>query len=433
MPQSVLIETAFLIVLIWLSGVFSSSETALTTASRVSLKSLADDGDKNAACALSILGNYSKMLSTILICNNIVNIAASSLVTSMVIRYIGNSAVTVSTLVLTVVILLFGEITPKNISTVHALRMARRYAPVIRFLMKVLTPVIFFIDFLSGRILKLLHVDPNHKTPITENELKTYVEVGHEEGVIERGEKDIIYNVLDFGDSVAKDVMVPRIDMACLPVDATYDEAIALFRRDLFTRIPVYDGSPDQIIGLINIKDFILSTRPEEFHIRAILRPAFYTYEYKKTADLLREMQQRSFNVTFVLNEYGATVGMITTEDLVEEIVGELRDEYDADEKEQIHKYDDRTYLIEGGMKLDDINDAIGSAFDSEDYDSLGGLMIEQLDRLPKNDETVTLENGTTLQAKGIRQNRILKVLVRFKEAPRRDEETREKKGGEAK
>ena len=417
-----ILQLVILFILIWLSSYFSSAETAFSTVNRITLKSLADNGNKKAQLSLQVLDEYSKMLSTILICNNIVNLSASALATSFFMTHFGPSWVSLSTAVLTVLIILFGEITPKSVSRIRALDTTMRDAGAIHALMVLMTPVIRVIDFLSGWILRLIGVSPDEKQPITESELRTYVEVGHEDGVIEGREKKIIYNVFDFGDSVAKDIMVPRIDMSCIPYDATYEDIMAEFRKEMFTRLPVWRDDPDNIVGHINIKDFIVLTDPARFRMSALLHESYYTYEYKKTASLLKEMQQKALGVAFVLNEYGATVGMITLEDLVEEIVGEIRDEYDEDEKELIHKYDDLTYLVDGSMKLDDINDALGSSFSSEDYDSIGGLIIEKLERLPGNGESVVLDDGTTLQTKGVRRNRIVKVLIRFNEKQQSDE-----------
>lgn len=419
MQERDFLQIIILIVLIALSGWFSGAETALSTVNRITLKSMADDGNKKAALTLRILGQYSKMLSAILIGNNVVNLSASALSTSLIIRLFGENRVTAATAILTVLIILFGEITPKNTAKYRALELSLRDAPVIRVMMVVLTPVIFIVDKAAYGLMRLSGVDPDKKQKLTETELKTYVQVGQEDGAIENGEKKIIYNVFDFGDSVAKDIMVPRIDMSCVPEDADYDDVMNLFRKELFTRIPVYEKDhPDNIIGHLNIKDFIRISDPSKFDLHRMMRSSYYTYEYKKTSDLLREMQHQSYGVAFVLDEYGNTVGMITLEDLVEEIVGEIRDEYDEDEKKQIRKYDDKTYLVDGSMKLIDLNDMLGTEFRSEDYDSIGGLIIEKLERIPVNGESVTLDDGTILQAKGIRRNRIVKVLIRFKEVP---------------
>ena len=254
------------------------------------------------------------------------------------------------------------------------------------------------------------------------------MDVSHESGVIESEEKEMIYNVFDFSDALAKDIMVPRINMVTVDVDATFEEVLATFRESMYTRFPVYQEDKDNIIGLINIKDFILTEDEEHFHVRSILRDAHFTYEYKKVADLLYELREKTTSVTFVLNEYGATVGMITLEDLLEEIVGEIRDEYDEDEEEYIQELAERTYLVEGSMKLDDINDELDTELDSEDYDSIGGIIIESLDRLPEDGEEVTLENGIRLKVQGIEQNRIVKVLMTLPEKSENEEDSQEDK-----
>lgn len=407
------IQSIFIVVLLILSAFFSSAETAFSTVNRVRIRALEEEGNKKAATVNKILDNYGKMISTILIGNNIVNISASSLMTTLVIRLTnGNTYVGLATGVLTILVLLFGEITPKNWAKSYSESISLAYCKIVYGLMKILTPVIFLVDLLAKGIMKLLHVDPDKKEVMTETELKTYVDVSHEDGVIESEEREMIYNVFDFSDSLAKDVMIPRINMVTVSEDASYEELMEVFRSSMYTRIPVYKEDQDNIIGLVNIKDFILSSDKENFHISNILREAYYTYEFKKTSDLLFEMREKTLNVAFILNEYGATVGMITLEDLLEEIVGEIRDEYDTDEEELIQEIDDNSYLVEGSMKLDDINDALDTDLESEDYDSIGGIIIEALDRLPEDGEEVTLKDGILLKVQGIEQNRILKVLM---------------------
>lgn len=416
------IQLFALLILVCLSAFFSSAETSLSTVNRVRLKTLAEEGNKRAQTALHVLDKYGKMLSAILIGNNVVNLSASALATTLAIKI--NLAVGIATGVLTVVILLFGEILPKNMAMVYSEKLALAYAGIVALVMKVLTPVIFLVDKLSQGLMKLLHIDAGKKQAMTENELRTYVEVSHEDGVIESEEREMIYNVFDFSDAVAKDIMIPRIDMAVVSEEADYDEVMKLFQDCMYTRIPVYHEDKDNIIGLINIKDFILVKDKAHFRIQDIRRQAYYTYEYKKTADLLMEMREKRANVAFVLNEYGATVGMITMEDLLEEIVGEIRDEYDEDEEELIQAAGERAYLVEGSMKLSDINDALGTDLESEDYDSIGGLIIENLDRLPEDGETIETASGITLQVKGVNQNRIVKVLMTLPE--KKEEESGE-------
>ena len=403
-----------LIILVLLSAFFSSAETSLTTVNRVRLKTLAEEGNRRAKTALEVLDKYGKMLSAILIGNNIVNLSASALATTLAIHI--HFTVGIATAILTVVILIFGEIVPKNMAMINSEKMALLYASMISGLMKLLTPLIFVIDSLAKGIMKLFRVDADKKTAMTENELRTYVEVGHEDGVIESEEREMIYNVFDFGDAVAKDVMIPRIDMVTVDKEATYEEVMEVFKDCMYTRIPVFEEDKDNIIGLINIKDFILVEDKAKFKISDILRQAYYTYEFKKTADLLVEMRQKCFNVAFVLNEYGGTACMITLEDLLEEIVGEIRDEYDSDEEQLIQKMQDRTYLVEGSMKLSDINDELGTDLQSEDYDSIGGLIIEHLDRVPEDGAQIVTDQGIRLQVQGVSQNRILKVIMELPE-----------------
>lgn len=409
------IQLIFLFILVFLSAFFSSAESALTTVNRVRMRTLEEEGNKKAATVNRILGNYSKMLSTILIGNNIANLTASSLATTLAIRI--NLTVGIATGVLTLIILLFCEIVPKTWAMLNSEKLSLSFCGIIYRLMQILTPVIFVIDKISYGILRLLHIDPSKKvSTMTENELKTYVDVSHEDGVIESEEREMIYNVFDFSDALAKDIMIPRINMETIRISASYDEVLRVFRESMYTRLPVYQDEKDNIIGLINIKDFILTTDSENFSVSQIMRDAHYTYEYKKSADLMMEMKEKTTTVTFVLNEYGVTVGMITLEDLLEEIVGEIRDEYDEDEEEFIQEIDDNIYLVEGSMKLDDINDTLDTDLQSDDYDSIGGIIIEYLDRLPEDGEEVTLSSGIQLKVQGIEQNRICKVLLTLPE-----------------
>ncbi len=410
-------QLIFLICLLLLSAYFSSAETALTTVNKLRIRTLVEEGNKRAVTVTYLLEHRTKMLSTILIANNVVNISASALATSLAIKLWGNASIGIVTGVLTLLVLIFGEITPKNLAALYTEKISLIYAPIIRFLMRVLTPVIFIIDKLSNGILLLLRIDVNAvSTAMTENELRTIVEVSHEDGVIEKEERQMIYNVFDFGDSLAKDIMIPRVDMSCVNVDATWDEIKQVFFEEKYTRLPVYEESTDNIIGLINVKDILFYENWENFHVRDVMREANYTFEYKKTSELMIEMRESSINMIMVLDEYGATVGLITLEDLLEEIVGEIRDEFDEDERDLIQAVGEREYLIEGSMKLDDINDALELEdelkLSSEDYDSIGGIIIEHLDRLPEDGETVELENGILLKVAEMDKTRIDHVYM---------------------
>ena len=424
MDTTGVIQIVTLVILVFLSGFFSSAETAYSTVNRVRIRTLAQENHKGAIRVLGILDQYGKMLSAILIGNNIVNLSASSVATTLAIKIWGSYIVGIVTGVLTFVILIFGEIIPKTWAMQRSEKITLMYSRMIRLWMTVLTPIIFIIDKLSNWILRFLHISSDgNNFSITEKELKTYVDVSHEGGVIESEERELIYNVFDFGDTVAKDIMIPRIQMTTIPLDATYQELLSTFQDSMFTRIPVYDDDPDHIIGVVNIKDFILVKDKDKFQLKKILREAYYTYEYKSVSDLLMEIREKSLSIAFVLSEYGATVGMITMEDMIEELVGEIRDEYDADEEELIQEIEEGQFLVEGQMKLDDINDALDIELDSEDYDSIGGLIIEKLDRLPQDKEAIVLDNGITLQADGVQDNRIVKVLITL---PVQDEQAEE-------
>ncbi|MFR4438608.1 MAG: HlyC/CorC family transporter [Hungatella sp.] len=418
MDSSDAIQLLTLVLLLGLSAFFSSSETALTTVNKIRIRNLAEAGDKRAIILTKVTDNQGKMLSAILIGNNIVNISASSLATTLAIEVWGNKMVGVATGILTLLILVFGEITPKTLSTLSAESISLRCAKIIYVIMVVLTPIIFIVNQLSLAVLMLLRIDPHKKREaITEDELRTIVEVSHEVGVIESEEKKMINNVFDFGDSLAKDIMVPRIDMTFVNVDATYDELIDIFREEKYTRIPVYEDTTDNVIGIINMKDLLLVDTNEAFSIRSFLREPLYTYEYKKTAELMIEMRQTFNNIVIVLDEYGATAGLITLEDMLEEIVGEIRDEYDEDEEESLVQVKEREYLVEGSMKLDDLNDRLNLNLESEDYDSLGGLVIGLLDHLPDEGEEVVYEK-IRLVVETVDKNRIDRIRMYLPEEP---------------
>ena len=416
MDSDSIIQIIFLVILLILSAFFSSAETALTMINKIRIKTLADEGNKKAAVVLKIEDNPDKMLRAILIGNNIVNISASSLVTIFVQNLFGNWAVSIGTGVLTVLVLIFGEIAPKTAATTYADTLAMFYAKPIWLLMVVLTPVIFIINKLASGVMRIFGLKGDvRENTFTEDELRTIMTVSHEEGVIEKEEREMINNVFDFGDAEAKDVMIPRIDMCMVDVESTFDELIEIFRENKYTRLPVYQDSIDNVIGIINIKDLILYRSGENFNIRDYLRDAYYTYEYKKLSELMAEMRKDSVNITIVLDEYGAAVGLITIEDLLEEIVGEIRDEYDYDEVDAFTEIAPGEYIVDGQVKLDDVNDTLGLSLVSEDYDSLGGYIIGFLDRLPTAGDKVETDN-VTLVVDSMDKNRIDKIHIYIRE-----------------
>lgn len=417
-------QIIILLILLALSAFFSSNETALMSVNKIRLRSLAGEGNKRAAMALDILENQTpKLLSAILIGNNIVNISASSLATTLAYSF-GGYMVSIVTVILTILILIFGEITPKNYATINSEKITLRYIPVFKFLMTIMTPVIFIINLFSRGVMRLMRVDPDAASKaMTEEELRTIVDVSHEDGVIESDEKEMIYNVFDLGDATAKDIMVPRVHVTFADVASTYDELIDIFREDKFTRLPVYKDSQNNIVGIINMKDLLLYDKDTEFVIDNFLRKPHFTYERKSISDLLVEMKDSTFNIAIVLDEYGDMAGLITLEDILEEIVGEIHDEYDEKEDELVQKISDREYIIEGSMHLDDVNDHLHTELDSEDYDSLGGFIIEHLDRLPVAGDEVITEEGIRLIVEKLDKNRIEQVHVYLPEkAPETEE-----------
>lgn len=422
MDTSDSIQLLILCLLLAASAFFSSAETALSTVNRIRIRTLAEEGNKRAITLTKIIDDSGKMLSVILIGNNVVNLSASSLATILATKLLGSAGAGIATGILTLLILVFGEISPKTMATIYAESISLTYAPLIYGLMKLLTPVVFIVNLLTTGFLKLLRVDTKKKDEVyTESELRVIMDASHEEGIIENEEHQMINNVFDFDESCAKDIMVPRIDMAFIDVNATYEELIETFKKDMFTRLPVYEDTTDNVIGIMNVKDLILNNRKDSFSIRDIMREAYYTYEFKKTSELFIEMKNNSVPMAIVLDEYGATAGLVTLEDLIEEIVGEIRDEYDEDELNSIKKIGDGEYMIEASIKLDDLNDVLGTEFESEDYDSLGGYLIGLLDRLPEEGETIE-ENGYTFSVVSVDKNRIEKIKMSLPKNEKEDE-----------
>ena len=415
METSDIIQLVIVIILLSASAFFSSAETALMTSNKLKMRNLADNGNKRAAKVLKVTENTDKMLSAILIGNNIVNLTASSISTTLTLKIFGSKLVGIATGILTFLILVFGEITPKNVASKNAETMALAYIGVISFLVTLLTPVIFIVNTVAKFVISIFNKNGDDNNAVTEEELRAMVEYSHEEGIIENEEKKMIVNVVDFGDTVAGDIMVPRVDMVMVDEKSSYEEILQVFREERYTRIPVYEETPDNVIGILNVKDFLLIEDKENFVMKELLREPLYTYEYKKTSALMMDMRKTGANIVIVLDEYGITAGLITLEDMLEEIVGEIRDEFDADEDEGITKVSDLEYLIDGSTNLDDINDRIGLSLSSEEYESIGGLIMEKLGRLPVEGEIINFDN-IVLTVKKMDHARIEKVCLKLKQ-----------------
>ncbi len=401
-----------LIALLVLSALFSSSETALTTVNRIRIRTLAGQGDKRAMTLLAVLQNPEKMLSVILIGNNVVNLYASSLATTVTLSLFGSKLVGVATGILTLAVLVFGEVAPKTMASRNAEQIALRAAGPVKCLMWLFTPLVFVVNNLARLVMKLFGADrPGKRELMTAEELRTIVQVGHEDGVIENSERKMIDNVFDFGDRSARDIMIPRIDMTCIDVEADYDELMEVVREEKYTRIPVYKESADTIVGILNIKDLLFRAQDKPFRIAELMRKPLFTYEQKKTSELMVEMRKNYTNLAIVLDEYGVTAGMVTMEDILEEIVGEIRDEYDRDEEKSIRRIAPNTYLIEGNVKIDDVNEVLQLHLASEDYESIGGYVLEQLEHFPKEGECVT-KGGISFTVTRMEQTRIAEVKL---------------------
>ena len=414
MSSEIIIKIIILIILIALSAFFSSSETALMTVSEIRMRTLSEEGNKRAARVLKLKEQPSRMLSAILIGNNIANLFASSLTTSIMLALVGSRGVAIATGVLTLIVLIFGEITPKTMATLRAERMSMRVCGIIYVIMTILTPVIFIINLLANGVLRLLGVDPSKKKEgMTEREIRTVVDVGQESGVIEEEEKEIINNLFDFGDDQASEIMIPRIDMTMFDIDATLDDVLAVFREEMHTRFPIYEDSTDHVVGILNIKDLLLKDF-EQFSLREVMREPFFTYESKNNAELFMEMREERVGMAIVLDEYGACAGMVTLEDLLEEIVGEIQDEYDTDEEAPWSQISEKEYLVDASYNLEDFCHDFDLSLVSEDYDSLGGYLIGLTDRIPEVGETFIEEDGTIFKVHTKDGNRLEKIYVKM-------------------
>nr|WP_330405555.1 hemolysin family protein [Romboutsia hominis] len=396
------------------SGFFSASETALMSLSKIRIRHMKEEGVKGAKLVSNLIEEPNKLLSSILIGNNVVNIAATSISTSLFITLLkGPEAVPLATAVMTVLVLIFGEITPKTIAANSSEKVAIFVSKPIKAIIFILTPVVWVLNIVTNLIFKLFGIKTKGNEPyITEEELKTMVNVGHEEGVLEIEEREIINNVFQFGDMQAKEAMVQRLDIIAIDVEDSYEEIIQQFKEEKLSRMPVYNESIDDIIGVLNIKDIIFLSDEEiaNFDIRLYVREAFFTYEFKKITQLLEEMKKEKIQMAIVVDEYGGTAGIITVEDLVEVIVGDIDDEYDEEDEDIIVVKEDE-YIVDGGLKISDVNELIGVRLESEEFDSIGGYIIGYLRRLPEENEVIEVDN-IRFCIESLDKNRIKKIRI---------------------
>ena len=418
MDPSVGMQLVVLIILIALSGFFSSSETALTSVNKIKIRHMVEANVKGAKLVEKLIESPKELLGAILIGNNIVNIGASSLATVLAASLVKgtkyqDTGIVIATGIMTILILIFGEITPKSLAQQNAEIVSIKVSKPIATLVVILKPFVWLFTKISSFFIKILGGDPDKAQPfITEEELRTLVDVGGEEGVIEEEEKEMIFNVFEFGDSQVKDIMVQRVDITAENLETTYQELLEGIKKYRFSRIPIYDENIDDIVGILNTKDLILLSDEDKknFDIKSLMRKPHYTFEFKKITDLFNEMKKTRNHMSVVLDEYGGTVGIVTIEDLIEEIVGEIEDEYDEHE-ELIVEVSKNEYQVDGSIKLDDLSEVAGIKVESDEFDSIGGFVIGILDRIPELGEQIEYEN-LKFTIEEIDKKRIKKVRI---------------------
>jgi len=400
------------------SAFFSASETSLTTINKIRAKSNADEGVKNAKIVLKLLEDQNKVLSAILTGNNLVSILASSITTSIVIQLVGGNtgvALGVATGLATFVIIVFCDITPKSLAVKKAEKIALNIAKPLYAVVILFTPAIYLLNKITSFFVKLLSGKNDAPPPTyTENELKTIVAVGHEEGVINVDEKEMIHNVFEFGDGAVREIMTPRIHVITIDLDADYETVKAHFSENNYSRVPVTTPGTDDIIGVLNIKDIAFLGVGDDavFSISDYLRPAHFVYEFNNIAKVFNEMRRERIGMSVVLDEYGLMVGVITTEDFIEEIVGDINDEYD-DAETPAKEVGENEYIVDGTMGIDDFYEAVGIEIESDDFDSIGGFVLGKLEDFPTVGDMTEHEN-VVFTVESVANNRIETLRVKI-------------------
>lgn len=410
-PYTIIFKLIILIILIIMSAIFSSAETAFIGSDKFTIRQLIQEGNKKAKKVNQILENKDAMMSAILIGNNVVNLSASSLVTTIVYEIYGDAFVSIGTGILTIVILICGEILPKTIAGKYSEKIAMTYAPILYWYIRILTPIIFIFNIVVSSIMKIFRIEQNAMdTVVTEEVVKTMLDMSLEDGQIEKEEHEIINDVLELDNSCAKDIMIPRTNVISIKETDTYDEIKKVFKEEKYSRLVVFNEKQNEVLGIINIKDFLFSDK-ESFNLKNILRAPYVTFENQKIPILLKELRKAQNNMAVILDEYGDLVGIITIEDILEEVVGQIRDEYDEDELKQIKKIGPDSFEIEGSVNLEDINDLLGLQLKCDEYNSIGGYIIEKLKQYPKKGDSITTDN-IYIEVLEIINNRISRVKL---------------------
>src|SRR5579863_1395674 len=407
------LQLTILIVALFLCAMASAAETSFTSISRIKLRNLVSEGDAQAAEIDKLLANPNIFLSTILIVNSVAVIVASSMATVLALEFSASFGELISTVLSSLVVLIFCEITPKTAAVQNPLRYARAFVGPVKGATWLLRPLVWALGAITGLLIRLLGGEIKHRGPfVTEEELRLLVSVGEKEGILEEEETEMIRSIFEFADTTVREVMIPRIDMVTLESDATVDEAIDLAMQGGFSRIPVYEESIDNIIGVLYTKDMLRQLREEHdtLPIRDFVRSAYFVPETKKLDDLLREIRQKRVHMVIVVDEYGSVAGLVTIEDLVEEIVGDIQDEYDREENlfEQVNEYE---YIVDPKISIDEFNELMDADLGDEDYDTLGGFLYAQLDKIPNVGDTSSYKD-LTFTVLSTRGRRITKVRV---------------------
>ena len=382
--------------------------------SKIRLRHLVENHVKHAKLTQDLLDHPNQLLGTILVGNNLVNIAASAIATSIAIYFWDNKGVGIATFLMTLLILIFGEITPKNIAIDYTEEIVLFIAPIMNVFVKIFSPIVWVLTNFTNGLLHLFGLNKQEKKPlITEEELKTIVEVSSQEGVLESDEKEIIDNIFEYSDMRVKDIMIQRMDIVAVDVSATYEEVVAAFGEKQFSRIPVYEDTIDNIVGVLYAKDlfFIPVEKIKQFDIKKYMREPFYTYEFIKISDFFRRMQGDRIHIAIVLDEYGGVAGIITMEDIIESILGDINDEYDPQDEEDIVCIKEGEYLVNGSVRLEDLNEEIGTHFESEDFESIGGFILGILGRIPRTGEIINYESIRFVIEK-VDKSRIMKIRL---------------------
>lgn len=407
------LQVAILFVSLLLCALASAAETSFTSISRIKLKNLVEEGNQQAIQIERTLSNPNKLLLTILIVNSVAMIVASSVATVLAIRFSHTFGELIAIILISLVVLIFCEITPKTAAVQNPLRWARAFVRPMRAVSWLLQPVVLTLSAITNTLVRLMGGQVRHAGPfVTEEELRLLVTVGEEQGVLEEEETEMIHSIFEFADTTVREVMIPRIDMVTLESDATVDEAVDLALQGGHSRIPVYEENIDNIIGVLYIKDMLKQLREghNNYPVRDLVREAYFVPETKKLDDLLREIQQRRVHMAIIVDEYGSVAGLVTIEDLVEEIVGDIQDEYDREEKlyEQVNENE---YIFNAKISIDEFNEIMGMSLGDIDYETLGGFLYAQLDKIPNVGDTITFEN-VTFTVLSTRGRRITQVRV---------------------